>query len=144
LSGASDPELPLSEIEPGMYSKLDAEMSYYKDIGYSIFFYGLYTSITDHTEKLGVEYSYSQSEDFRLDHPNGLYIVADQINNILVQIDLVDLFKGVDLSSAAVDEDGIIRLNKESNRDLADIIESNLEAASKLGLDQDEDGKIDF
>jgi hypothetical protein len=75
--------------------------------------------------------------------PDGFEVIPDQINNILVQISLVDLFDGVDFNQAKVDDDGVIRFNKGSNRDLADIVESNLEAASEMGLDEDEDGRID-
>ncbi|MEX2370192.1 MAG: hypothetical protein WD578_04220 [Bacteroidales bacterium] len=141
LSGTSDPELPATEVEPGIYTKVEAEMAYFEEIGYSFYFSGYFTD-TSGAEQW-VEFSYAQSEDFKVENPDGFEITAVQINNVWVMVDLGRLLEGLDLSEATVDEDGVIRLNKDSNRDLADIIESNLEDASELGLDEDLDGEID-
>jgi len=144
LTGESDPELPLSEIESGIYTKLDAEMAPTEEIEYSFYLHGTYSNDEEEGQKMDFEFSYMQSEDFKIENPDGFEITTDQINEVLVLIDLGILMSGVDLSLAEVDDvDGIIRLNKESNRDLADIVESNLEAASELDLDSDENGEID-
>jgi hypothetical protein len=143
IAGTSDPKLPLAEIEPGIYTKLEAEMAYFEEIGYSIYLHGTYTINGGEDLPVEFEYSYMQSEDFKVENSNGFEITAEMINNVWVMIDLSILIYGVNLSLAEVDQDNVIRLNKESNNDLADIIESNLEAASKLGLDEDDDGEID-
>ncbi|MEN8194430.1 MAG: hypothetical protein ABFS12_16535 [Bacteroidota bacterium] len=142
MSGVGD-QLPLVEVEPGIYSKLDAEMAYFEEIGYSFYLHGSFNNGAGETQEVEFEYSYMQSEDFKAENPDGFEISANQINEVLALIDLESLLIGVDLNLAEVDQDGVIRLNKESNNDLADIIESNLEAASELGLDEDENGEID-
>jgi len=143
LAGTSEPEIPLAEIEPGMYSKAEAEIAYFEDIGFSVYLHGYLSPDNAEDQQVEFEYTYAQSEDFKIENPDGFEITADMINNVWVLIDLNALLEGVDFTEAIVDEDGIIHLNKKSNRDLADIIESNLEAASELVLDEDADGEID-
>lgn len=140
IAGTSAPELPLTEFEPGIYNKLEAEMIYDEELGYSFYILG---NFSDQENDFDFEFTYTQSEDFKIENPDGFEITEEQINEIWAIIDLSLLFKDVDLSMAEVDEDGVIRLNKDSNRDLADIIESNLEEASELGTDDDDDGEID-
>ena len=117
--------------------------AFFEDVGFSIYLHGYYNLNNTEEQQVEFEYTYIQSEDFKIENPDGFEITADMINNVWVMFDLNALLVGVDLSVANVDEDGVIRLNKESNNDLADIIESNLEAASELGLDEDGNGEID-
>jgi hypothetical protein len=143
LSGTSDPELSRTEIDPGMYSKAEAEFAYYEEYGFSVYLHGYFEQNNGEDPQVEFEYTYTQSEDFKVENPDGFAITADMINNVLILIDLNTLLVGVNFNEAVVDEDDVIRLNKESNRDLADIIEGNLEAASELGLDEDANGEID-
>jgi hypothetical protein len=143
LAGTSEPEIPLAEIEPGMYAKAEAEIAHLEDYVFSFYLYGHLDQTNGEEQQVEFEYTYAQSEDFKIENPDGFEITADMINNVWVLIDLNALLTGVDFNEATMDVDGLIRLNKDSNRDLADIIESNLEAASELGLDEDANGEID-
>ena len=143
LAGTSEPEIPLAEIEPGMYAKAEAEITYFEDYGFSLYLHGHLDQSNGEEPQVEFEYTYAQSEDFKIENPDGFEITADMINNVWVLIDLNALLTGVDFNEATMDKNGVIQLNKDSNRDLADIIESNLEAASELGLDEDANGEID-
>ena len=138
-----EPHIPFVEIEPGLYTKAEAEIAFSEDIGFSVYLHGYFNLNSGEEQQVEFAYTYTQYEDFKIENPGGFEITADMINNVWVMFDLNALLVGVDLSEANVDEDGVIRLNKESNNDLADIIESNLEAASELGLDEDGNGEID-
>ena len=143
LEGTSKPGIPVSGISPGTYNKFDAEMEFIDTIGYSFVLQGNFSNVGGEIQNIPFEYTYTQSEDFKIINPDGFEISADMLNNVWVYIDLQQLLSGLDLSDAMVDRDDVIRLNNESNRDLADIIEMNLEKASELGLDDNNDGEID-
>jgi len=140
IRGISRPDIPSAEVKPGLYTKFEAEMAYFPELGFSFYLYGSFETDSGMQE---FEYYYQQTEDFKAEKKDGFEIAAGETNNILVEIDLAALFDGVDLRLADKDHYGIIRLNKRSNRDLADLIESNLETASELGLDEDGNGEID-
>jgi hypothetical protein len=53
------------------------------------------------------------------------------------------LFSDVDLSTATIDADGIIRINDSSNKKISDKILSSLEDACNAGEDNDHDDEID-
>jgi len=141
INGTSDPVLPLTEIDAGVYTKFEAEMSFIENVGYSLYISGQYNLQNGKHYKM--EYSNTRSEDFKCVNEEGFRIETDMVNMVWVYLDLNRLMNGVDLSNAQVDRDDVIRLNNESNIDLADIVERNLEAASELGFDNNADGRID-
>ena len=126
-----------------MYAKAEAEIAYFEDYGFSVYLYGHFNQINGEEKQVEFEYTYAQSENLKIENPDGFEITEDMINNVWVLIDLNALLTGVNFNEAIVDEDGVIRINKNSNRDLADIIDSNLEETLALGLDKNTIGEID-
>ncbi len=138
LAGKSKPDLPLVEVVPGTYTKFEAELYVDEERGHCVYISGAYTTSDTEPKEFKFIYTYSQTEDFKVENPDGFEITEDMINNVWVMLDLGSLFEGVNFSQAVIDEDGFIRINKDSNRDIADIIEMNLENASEIDVD-DED-----
>lgn len=136
LDGSSDPELPLTEIVPGVYNKAEAELVPVVEDSYSVVISGMFGD-TPYT------FLWTNTEDFKAESDQGFELSAEILNNLLISIDLHALFEGVDFELAVVNNDGNIILSKDSNTDLADIVEANIEAASEIGLDQDTDSVID-
>jgi len=136
LNGSSDPELPFTEIQPGVYNKVEAELVPVVENSYSVVIRGMFGD-TPFT------FLWTNTEDFKAESDQGFELSAEILNNLLISIDLHALFEGVDFEQAEVDEEGNIILSKDSNTDLTDIVENNIEAASEIGLDQDTDGEID-
>lgn len=136
LTGVSDPELPLSAVEPGVYNKAEAELVPVIGDSVSILIQGMFGD-TPFT------FMWENTEDFKAEGDQGFELTADILNNLLINIDIHSAFEGVDFGVAAINEDGEIILSKDSNRDIADVIEQNIETASKVGLDKDLDGDID-
>lgn len=132
LTKTNEPRLPLSEISPGTYTKFEAELYVRENLGYSIFISG---TLLNETDRQKIIYTYAQTEDFKAENANGFEITEGMINDILVLIDMNTIFTGVDFSQASISEDNIIWINKESNNDLADLIEANIEMASEIVLD---------
>jgi len=65
------------------------------------------------------------------------------LNTVLVQIDLDTLFANVDLSSARADQDGVIRINEESNSSILENLLGAFDDSCDGGKDDDDDDKID-
>jgi hypothetical protein len=135
LSQTSEPDLPLADFKAGIYTKLEAELYVDEERGHSVYISGTFTTNDIDPKDLKFVFTYSQTEDFKAENPDGFEVNEDMINNIWVLLDLGSLFAGVDFSEANIDEDDIIRINKESNNDIADIIESNLENATEIDDD---------
>ena len=133
LNVSSDPEMPLVEAQPGIYTKFEAELYVPENLGHSVYISGTFSVNEAKSQKF--IYTYSQTEDFKVENPYGIKITGDMVNYIVVKVNLNSLFEGVDFSLAKIDDDNIIRINKNSNNDLADIIENNLETASQMEIE---------
>lgn len=136
LDGVSNPELPLSAVEPGIYNKAEAELVPVIGDSVSILIQGMFGD-TPFT------FMWENTEDFKAESDQGFELTEDILNNLLIDIDIHSVFEGVDFGLAAINEGGEIILSKDSNRDIADVIEQNIETASKVGLDKDLDGDLD-
>jgi len=136
LSGLSDPELPLTELEPGIYNKAEAELVPVVEDSLSVLIQGMFGD-TPFT------FLWENTEDFKAESNQGFELTADILNNVLIVIDIHSVFEGVNFEQATINENGEIILSKDSNSDLADIVETNIEAASEIGLDQDSNGDLD-
>jgi len=127
LANKSIPDLPVAGIVPGIYNTLIAELYIPVGRGYSIYISGTYTLNEKWWRFI---YTINQTGDFIVKNPQSFEINENTTNTIWIIIDVVALFRGIDFSKALVDNDKIIRINNESNRYLAEIIESNFEGAS--------------
>ncbi len=128
LGGTSDPELPLAEIAPGTYHEAEAELIPVVEDSLSVLIQGNYGDTP-------FMFLWENTEDFEVESETGFELSADMLYDLLITIDLHALFDGIDFDQALINVDGEIIFSKDSNRDLADIIEENIESASEIEME---------
>jgi hypothetical protein len=142
IAGTSTPDFGVADIAPGIYEKLEIELSPILDGDMSVFVAFEFTP-DGATEPVKYEYSNSTGMEFKIEDEGGFQLDENMLNQILVFVDLDVMFSGIDFSMAAVDSDGIVRINGSSNSDLAALIAGNLGGMMHGGEDEDGDGEHD-
>ncbi len=84
-----------------------------------------------------------RGDEMRLDARDGSFTVDDLTNALFVTFDVQDLFDGLDIDSAEVGDNNIIRIEDGENDDLLSVFDNNLADAAKLFDDKDGDGELD-
>ena len=142
INGTSTPEFGLADVQPGLYEEIEIELGPILPNNNSIFIAFTYTPVGG--DAVQVEFSTQKEIEFEIENEKtGFQIDANVIHSLLVLIDLDTLFSDVDLSSATIDADGIIRINDSSNIKISNKILSSLEDACNAGEDNDHDDEID-
>ena len=95
------------------------------------------------SEPFIIEYSNKEELEIEFERDSGFRLEEGNISQLLVLLDLDMLFAGIDFNTADVDSDGTIRINANSNSDLASKISANFEKALDAGEDEDGDDDID-
>ena len=142
ITGISTPDFGETTIAPGLYEEMEMELEPILEGGLSIFVAFDYTP-DGATEALRFEYSNDQELEFEIENEAGFQLDDTSLNQMLILIDLDAMFTGIDLSSTTVDIDGVVRINGNSNADLAELIAKNLDSIMEGGEDDDEDGEFD-
>lgn len=140
LNGTSNPDFGIAAIAPGVYSEIEMEMGPVLSNNKTI---SIKATATINSVDYLVEFTSNDDFELEIEREQGFSLTEGELSQILIVIDLDALFNGVDCSSASVDEDGVIRINENSNSSLSDIIENNLENALEAGEDDDDDNEID-
>jgi len=89
------------------------------------------------------ELRYDGEEDFSVAGKGGITVKPGVGNAILVVMDPVDWFKGVDMSKAKKDAKGTIAIDGKSNPEILEAILENVSGAMQAGDDDDKDGELD-
>ena len=142
LNGVSTPDFGVAELEAGIYEEMEFEMEPILEGDVTLFVALDYTP-DGAAESTRIEYSTSQEMEYELENEAGFAIEEGSLNQILVVVNLDAMFEGVDFSLASADMDGVVRINEDSNSDIASIIFQNLEDFMEGGEDEDGDGEID-
>ena len=130
LAGKSTPVIPLGKVKPGVYSKLTADLVVSETLGYSVYISGAYSTEINSGQKF--IYTNSQTGNFKAENFSGFAIAGDILNYVLVNVKMNNLFANVDLSQAYIDNDNIARIQNDSNTDLAEIIEKNMNITAEI------------
>lgn len=139
LASSVDPELPAITIPAGAYS--EAEL----DLDAATGLLGQDTSLLVRGEWAGpngavpFEVRSSLEESFEIEGATALDVSAGSSGALLVNFDLDAWFVNVDLTGAAVSDDGVIRIDAENNAALLGQIEANIEASAEIEHDDEED-----
>jgi hypothetical protein len=142
IAGTSTPDFGVADIAPGIYEEIEIELSPILDGDITMFIAFDYTP-DGATDAVRYEYSTSAEMEFELEKEGGFLLDENTLTQILVIIDLDAMFANIDLNTAIADVDGIVRINNDSNTDLANQIAANLGDAMHGGEDEDGDGEID-
>lgn len=142
IKGTSTPNFGQVSIAPGNYKEIEIEMEPILQNGNTMFI--AFEFLPDGASTpVRVEYSNKFDIEFEFEKQSGFALDGGDLMKLLVLVDLDALFLGVDLNSASDDADGTIRINANSNTDLANIVADNLDDAIEAGEDDDDDGEID-
>jgi hypothetical protein len=141
IAGTSTPDFGISDVIPGTYEELEVEIEPILDDGNSLFIELTYQP--EGSDPLTIQYSTNRSFKLEIEKDKGFELNEGTLNQILVLFDLDQLLAGLDLEQANVDEDGVIRINSESNSNLANAIWDKLGMAFDAGEDDDGDDEFD-
>lgn len=137
LTETSNPEIPLSTIEAGIYHELEAESAEILDNEASIIIKGSFTAADG--SSVPFEYYYQDDQDFEVENEAGFEISEATLNQVTIVFDFAAWFSGVDFTSATINESGIVLIDEENNETLYELIETNLEEAAELYEEDKED-----
>jgi len=132
LNETVTPSIDKVEVTPGVYHELEINIDNVLPGSKSIEISGTYTA---NETAYKFEFSTSMEEDYDINNSTGLDAQGGKTANFILQINLDQLFNGVDFSSADMDNDNIIRINSASNSNLLETIENNFE--NVLEFDED-------
>lgn len=141
LNMTSDPEIGISDIPPGLYHEIKITFEPILNGSHTFLIDADYTP--DNGDVKHIEFTYDSAYYAEIYHLKGMQIADQQTNNLLVILYLNKLFQGIDFNQANVDNDGVIRINEESNSDLAELIADRFHMALKCGEDRDHDHEFD-
>ncbi|HKL38739.1 MAG TPA: hypothetical protein VJ876_07560 [Bacteroidales bacterium] len=127
----------LAQIEPGIYHELEAEVAPVLDNGYSVYITGRYTNSTGQTNDL--IYRTRESIEFEVENEQGIQVNNQELKELIIRIDLNQLFSQVDLESATLDENNRILITEEHNPEMAEAILNFLDSVSEMEEDDDDD-----
>lgn len=155
LTYESRPEISSNGLIPGVYLGMKANLVVSELTGYSIYISGTYTSDNKWWKFI---YMFSGTGDFSVENPDGFTITENMNNEIWVVINVMSLLEGIDFSKAQADNDNIIRIDSNTNPEIAALIQDNFGYSSQIGgddinneipgegenhSDDDQDGNID-
>lgn len=146
LDETCDPDLAATEIPAGCYVKIEAELNPTDKITHDACPDESNSVLVSGTapNNMPFVFCYAQSEDFKAEDGDGFSIEAGYLNDVLLLFNLEGWFEGVPWDEVEdPDGNGMLEINSEQNRDIRDIIETNIESNSVLGRDQDGDRIID-
>lgn len=141
IAGTSTPDFGISDVMPGTYKELEVKLEPILDDGNSIYIELTYQP--EGSDPVIIQYSTNRTIEFEIEKDNGFELDLGTLNQILVLFDLDQLMAGLNLEQANVDEDGAIRINNESNADIANVIWDKLGMALDAGDDDDGDDEFD-
>jgi hypothetical protein len=138
LAGTSSPSLNTVNIEPGTYSEIEIEFEDILEGDYSVVMDLVYAP----NGGSGTPVEFRSEEDYELELEDDITINAGDVQNLILTLDLDQVFNGIDFSQADV-TDGTIRIDEEHNTALLDAIENNIENALDSDSDDDDDDDDD-
>lgn len=142
INGMSTPDFGMATLSPGNYDEIEVEFGPVLPDGNTVFIELDYVP-EGGVMPVTVQYSNRYTLELELENTRGIDVMADGYTQLLMVLDLDAVFDPVDLSAATADEDGIVRINANSNAAIASAIEANFSDAFKCGEDHDDDGEID-
>lgn len=142
IAGTSTPDFGISDAIPGVYREIEVRVEPILEGGNSIYIEFTYKE-TPEAEPLTVQFSTSRELKFEIERKSGIELDGGTLNQILILFDMDQFLNEINLSQAMVDEDGIIRINSNSNADIAAAIWSKLHLMMEAGEDHDGDDHFD-
>lgn len=141
LKGTSDPDFGISSVFPGEYQELEIKLSPILDDGNSISI--KFDVAQEGADPLSIEISTRKEFEIEIEHEGGIHVDLNSIDQILVLFDLDKILANLDLENLNVDEDGVLRINENSNSAALMSIWQSIHHAFDACEDNDDDDKFD-
>jgi|GEM_PF-1488178 len=146
VAGTLDQPFPAIDLTDGSYRRIEFKLHVARDLEADDPMLNKSVLITGRVTKAGVEVPFevscSGSEELRLTAKTGLKIAGGVSNNLMLVLDAASWLKGVDLATATVATDGVIRVNESENKLLYKLFRFNMRSMTRFGKDDDSNGKI--
>jgi hypothetical protein len=141
IAGTSNPDFGIADVYPGIYKEIELKLEPILENGHSIFIEFTYN--VDVSEPVTVQYSTDEHIEFEIERSSGIQLEGGALNQILILFDLDRFLESININEANADVDGIVRINSNSNSDIATAIWSKLNQMMEAGEDQDGDDDFD-
>ena len=141
IAGTSNPDFGIADVYPGIYKEIELKLEPILENGHSIFIEFTYN--VDGSEPVTVQYSTDEHIEFEIERSSGIQLEGGALNQILILFDLDRFLESININEANADVDGIVRINSNSNSDIATAIWSKLNQMMEAGEDQDGDDDFD-
>jgi hypothetical protein len=142
IEGTSTPDFGISDVIPGVYEEIEVKMEPILEDGNSIYIEFTYQETPD-SEPVTIQYSTNKEIEFEIERESGIQMDGGMLNQILVIFDLDQFLNEININETSADMDGIVRINSNSNADIAAAIWSKLHLMMKAGEDHDGDDDFD-
>ena len=142
LTGTSDPDFGLSELLAGVYQEVEVKFENILE-GDKTLLVNFNFNSEGATEPTYVEFSTAEEFELEIENEAGFILDGGMVNSILVTLDLDVLFASIYFSSLVADEDGVIRINENSNSELMQEIVEKLEVALEAEEDNEDEEEDD-
>lgn len=140
LSGISDPEIIISNLEPAMYAEFEFSVENTMSNGNSVYIEGIATHD-------GIEYPFvfSTDEEFEIEiEGKGNFEQPVEFNDLwLIYIDLDYLLADLDYTNAIQDENNTIVISPMQNTTLYEVVIDKLNTSFEFDDDYDDDEDYD-
>ena len=141
IAGTSDPDFGIADLFPGTYKEIEVKLRPIMDDGNSLFI--AFSFQPSSGDPVNVEISTTRELEFEVENHAGILVEGNNLSQILILFNLDEVLSGIDFSQADVDEDGVIRINDNSNVAFAGSVLSNFVKSCKSGEDDDHDHRFD-
>jgi len=124
IAGTSNPDFGIADVFPGTYKEIELKLEPILDNGYSIFIE--FTYAVEGSDPVTVQYSTDRHVEFEIERKSGIQLDKGVLNHILILFDLDQFLDSININEVSADIDGIVRINSNSNSDIAAAIWSKL------------------
>jgi len=141
IAGTSNPDFGIADVYPGVYKEIEVKLEPILEGGYSI--YIEFTYDIDGSDPVTIQYSTDKYVTFEIERHSGIQLDGGALNQILILFDLDQFLQSININEANADVDGIVRINDNSNSDIASAIWAKLNQMLDAGEDHDGDDDFD-
>ncbi len=149
IAGAIEGDVPSVDLNDGSYRRIEFKLKRNVSaeesdplLGNVFVVKGSYTK-PGASEATPFEINWHAAMNFRLKGDSAFKVEADGESKLSIVFDLQKWFEGVDLSTATIGDDGIILIDKTSNKELMKQLRKNIKMNTRFGKDTSGDSKID-
>jgi hypothetical protein len=94
-------------------------------------------------ESVPFEITWHSAMNFRLRGEKAFKVEAEGESKLAIVFDVTKWFDGIDMTAATAADDGMIYINKKSNKDILKQLRKNIKMNTRFGKDKDGNGKLD-